>query len=138
MHIKKHSGIYTLETQQLVPAKIENTWKFFSNPANLNNITPKNMGFKITSNSADKMYKGQIITYKIGIFPFIKSNWVTEITEVKENSYFIDEQRIGPYKMWHHEHVFIPLGNQTKIIDKVSSALSFIFSSFSLGLSFVT
>lgn len=123
MEFKKHSGIYTLKTSQLLPANIEKAWTFFSNPVNLDVLTPENMRFTITSEEMLKMYKGQIITYKIGILPFIKSNWVTEITMVEENSYFIDEQRFGPYKMWHHEHIFIPKGNQTEMIDKISFAL---------------
>jgi ligand-binding SRPBCC domain-containing protein len=73
MKIRKHSGIYTLETTQLLPVTIEKAWDFFSSPGNLDTLTPKELGFKITSGLAEKMYQGQIITYKIGIFPFIKN-----------------------------------------------------------------
>lgn len=101
-----HSGIYSLEAEQFIPTSIEKAWEFFSLPQNLAKITPKKMGFVIT-NSPDKVaHPGQIITYKIAIFPLIKSNWVTEITQVKDRSYFVDEQRFGPYAMWHHEHIF--------------------------------
>lgn len=127
MEFRKHSGIYTLKTKQLLPVDIDTAWAFFSNPANLDVITPENLGFKITSNNDDTIYQGQIITYKIGIFPFLKSNWVTEITALKEKSYFVDEQRFGPYKMWHHEHLFIPQAGQTEVIDKISFALPFGF-----------
>jgi ligand-binding SRPBCC domain-containing protein len=123
MEIKKHSGIYTLKRSQLLPVHIDNAWAFFSNPINLNVITPDNLGFKITSDATDEIYQGQIITYKIRMFPFLKLNWVTEITFIEKKLYFIDEQRFGPYKMWHHEHMFVPKCDQTEVIDKVSFAL---------------
>ncbi len=123
MEIRKHSGIYTLETTQLLPVTIEKAWGFFSSPENLDTLTPKELGFKITSGLTEKMYQGQIITYQIGIIPYLKTNWVTEITTIVENSYFIDEQRFGPYKMWHHEHFFVQKGKQVEMTDKVSFAL---------------
>lgn len=104
--IKKHSGIYILETEQFVNTDIKKAWLFFTNPLNLEKLTPKNMGFKVTSATKHPIYAGQIISYKIGIIPFFKSNWVTEITTIKNEYYFIDEQRIGPYRLWHHEHHF--------------------------------
>ena len=83
------------------------------------------MGFKITSQSANTMYEGQIITFSVGILPFIRSNWVTEITRVVEPEYFIDEQRIGPYKLWHHEHYFESVKDGLIMTDKVSLAMPF-------------
>ena len=80
-------------------------WKFISNPGNLAKITPPSMGFKITSPYvADNMYPGQIITYRVVPMLGIPVVWVTEITHVVENEYFVDEQRSGPYSIWHHEH----------------------------------
>lgn len=125
---KKHSGIYTLETEQELKISIEKAWDFFSSPENLSKITPPKMGFDITSNLEDKAYEGQIITYKIGILPFVKSNWVTEITTIKEREFFIDEQRFGPYAMWHHEHSFQQLSNgNTLMKDKISYKIPFGF-----------
>lgn len=119
--IKKHSGIYTLETTQEIDIPIREAWSFFSSPNNLEKITPSEMGFKITSEVDKKAYAGQIITYKVGILPGIKSNWVTEITHVENESFFIDEQRFGPYKMWHHEHWFYSQTNgKTLMKDKIS------------------
>lgn len=106
LNIKKQSGIYTLKSEQLLPISLEKAWDFFSTPKNLDKITPKEMNFEITNNPPDKTYPGQIITYKIGILPFVKSNWVTEITQLKDKEFFVDEQRFGPYAMWHHEHHF--------------------------------
>lgn len=123
--ITQHSGIYTLEATQRLPMPLNEAWEFFSSPANLARITPPEMGFIITSDTTQKAYEGQIISYKVGIFPLIKSNWVTEITTVKENEFFIDEQRFGPYRMWHHEHRFTSDGEGTLMFDKVSYKIPF-------------
>ena len=84
------------------------------------------MGFHITSSVDKKAYTGQTITYKVNVLPLVKLNWVTEITAVKEEQYFIDEQRFGPYAMWHHEHFFeeLPNGN-TLMKDKISYKIPF-------------
>ncbi|CAM1346093.1 SRPBCC family protein [Tenacibaculum crassostreae] len=128
IHFKRHSGIYTLETEQELVVSIKEAWNYFSSPENLEKITPPSMGFQITSKVDKKAYEGQIITYKVSPLPFIKTNWVTEITKVKEECFFIDEQRFGPYKMWHHEHFFesLPNGN-TLMKDKISYKIPFGF-----------
>lgn len=97
--------MYQLYAKQKIPAELSDVWEFISSPANLKRITPDYMGFQITSEMiSDKMYPGMIIAYKVSPVGGIKMNWVTEITHVKEKEYFVDEQRIGPYKLWHHEH----------------------------------
>ncbi len=96
---------YQLVTTQKLPVSINEIWEFISAPDNLKGITPKQMGFIVTSNSGGgKMYPGMIITYKVSPLFGIKLNWMTEITHVKDQEYFVDEQRQGPYSMWHHEH----------------------------------
>ena len=98
-------AFYQLIQTQKVPVTINEIWNFISSPANLKEITPKKMGFIVTSNTGDqKMYPGMIISYKVSPILGIKLNWVTEITHVKELEFFVDEQRIGPYSMWHHQH----------------------------------
>ena len=93
--------------KQLINTNIDELWDFMSSPKNLERITPNDMGFKITSNNEDQlMYAGMIISYKITPLLNFPLTWVTEITQVKEKEFFIDEQRVGPYKMWHHEHIF--------------------------------
>ena len=123
--IKKHSGIYTLQIQQELPISLKEAWEFFSIPANLSKITPSDMDFIITSDSLDKIHQGQIISYRISPFAGIVMNWVTEITTAIENHFFVDEQRFGPYKMWHHEHHFEKTNKGTLITDKVSYKLPF-------------
>jgi ligand-binding SRPBCC domain-containing protein len=98
-------SFYQLIKTQKIPAPISEVWDFISVPDNLKKITPEHMGFIITSDTGkEKMYPGMIITYKVSPFFGIKLNWMTEITHVKEFEYFVDEQRMGPYKMWHHQH----------------------------------
>lgn len=96
---------YQLKKQQWLPAHLDDVWDFISSPKNLKKITPDYMGFDITSEDLlDRMYQGMIITYKVSPLLGIKMNWVTEITQVEEGRFFVDEQRVGPYKMWHHQH----------------------------------
>ena len=125
MIFSKHSGIYTLQVRQHLPITLDAAWRFFSNPQNLEKITPQNMSFQITSALSEKVYEGQIITYNIGILPFYKTPWVTEITHIKDMVYFIDEQRIGPYKLWHHQHTFEEDRDGVLMTDTVSFALPF-------------
>jgi ligand-binding SRPBCC domain-containing protein len=128
INFTKHSGIYTLQTSQKLYISIEEAWNYFSSPENLANITPPKMGFNSTSKVDKKAYQGQIITYKVSPMPFIKMNWVTEITQVKKQEFFIDEQRFGPYKMWHHEHWFEALEDGSTLMkDKISYKIPFGF-----------
>ena len=84
---------------------LDEIWDFISSPNNLKEITPDEMGFTVTSKDIpEKMYPGLIITYKVSPLLGIKMNWMTEITQVEDKSFFVDEQRVGPYKMWHHQH----------------------------------
>ncbi|GAB3658089.1 SRPBCC family protein [Echinicola sediminis] len=101
---------YQLFSEQKIPASLEEVWEFISSPANLKVITPDHMGFDITSpNLPEKMYPGMIISYKVSPLLGIKMTWVTEITQVKEMEFFVDEQRVGPYSLWHHQHRLTPL-----------------------------
>ncbi len=101
------SKIYSLKTVQRIPINLNKAWEFFSSPANLQEITPDNLGFKIISkHHGDKMYAGQVIEYKVSPLLGIPVYWMTEITHVEDKKYFVDEQRCGPYSMWHHQHHF--------------------------------
>ena len=91
--------IHTLEQQQALPITLEEAWEFFSAPANLEEITPEDVGFEITSPLARKMFEGQIITYRVKLAPAVRISWVTEIKCVVEGRSFVDEQRFGPYKL---------------------------------------
>lgn len=120
---RKHSGIYTLSATQDLPVDQETAWDFFSSPENLQKITPPEMGFTITSGKPAKAYAGQIITYRVSPFPGLRLPWVTEITSVEAGRRFVDEQRFGPYALWHHEHHFAPIPGGVRMTDKVSYKL---------------
>jgi ligand-binding SRPBCC domain-containing protein len=96
--------IYTLHKKQKLPISLEKAWEFLSSPKNLKTITPDYMSFNILSGAEKPMFAGQIIQYIVTPILGIKTKWVTEITHVKEGEYFVDEQRFGPYALWHHKH----------------------------------
>ena len=96
--------IFTKHTKQNLPITLEQAWEFLSDPNNLKLITPDYMGFNIISGADRPMYPGQIIQYIVTPIAGIKTKWVTEITNVKHLEYFVDEQRFGPYALWHHKH----------------------------------
>ena len=117
--------ISQIKFKQILPISLDKSWDFFSNPYNLSKITPPWLNLKVTSDPADKMYAGMIITYKVYLFLGIPFSWVTEITQVKEKNFFIDEQRFGPYKFWHHQHHFRETNTGVEMEDIVTYILPF-------------
>lgn len=114
-------AIYQLYEKIELPASLEEVWDFISSPENLKEITPDYMGFVIsTPNLPKKIYPGLMISYKVSPLLGIKMNWLTEITQVKEPYYFVDEQRAGPYALWHHEHRLSPSDNGVLMTDLVT------------------
>lgn len=115
----------TLTRIQKLPISIEEAWGFFSSPENLKLITPPYMGFDITSDfSGEKMYAGMIITYRVRPLFNIPLHWITEITHVNEN-FFVDNQKAGPFKIWHHRHFFKQIPNGTEMTDSVVYAVGY-------------
>lgn len=98
--------VYTLERRLLVAMSHERCWRFFSNPANLAKITPPSLGFRVLSAQPAEIYPGLMIRYRVSPLFKVPVTWVTEITHVRAPDYFVDEQRVGPYRIWHHEHTF--------------------------------
>ena len=122
------SKVYSFKTIQLLPMSMEAAWDFFSNPANLFEITPDNLAFKtISKQHGDKMYPGQVIEYKVSPLLGIPLYWMTEITHVEHHKYFVDEQRFGPYSMWHHQHHFKVVEEGVEMTDIVHYKLPFWF-----------
>ena len=115
--------IHHLYQEQFLPIPIADAWDFFSTPRNLDEITPQELGFKIVYQPGDKMYEGQIIEYRVMVVPGIWLPWVTEIKTVREGQSFVDEQRFGPYKFWHHRHTFEEKDGGTLMRDLVYYAL---------------
>ncbi len=106
-----------IKQEQFIPLPIEEVWDFFATPKNLNAVTPKELDFQITSDVPEKMYPGLIITYKIKPMLNIPLSWMTEITHIQEPHFFVDEQRLGPYNIWHHEHHFKAVEGGTLMTD---------------------
>lgn len=116
--------VHSLKRRQIIPTSLEEAWNFFSAPANLKAITPSYMDFKITSpHPSDEMYAGMIISYIVRPFLRWPIHWVTEITHVERDKFFIDEQRIGPYRFWHHQHFFHQVESGVEMVDLVHYAL---------------
>jgi ligand-binding SRPBCC domain-containing protein len=109
--------IYRLKTIQNLPISKSHAWDFLSNPKNLKRITPDYMGFKIINDIDNKMYAGQIIQYMVTPVMGIPTKWITEITHVDEGNYFVDEQRFGPYSLWHHKHFIKAIENGVEMKD---------------------
>ncbi len=112
-----HSGINTLKVSQEFDITLNKAWDFFSNPKNLSEITPSDMGFNITSEIPNQMYVGQIVTYRVAPILGIKLNWVTEITHINNKMFFVDEQRFGPYSLWHHKHFIKEVDGGIEMLD---------------------
>ncbi len=118
--------IHQIRKEQFLNTTMKDLWDFATDPQNLKKITPEHMNFVITSeNMPEKIYPGMIICYKVSPILKIPTTWVTEITHVKKNKLFVDEQRVGPYKIWHHEHLFREVKNGVLMTDIISYKLPF-------------
>lgn len=115
--------MYQLIRKQFVPTDLETCWDFFSSPKNLKTITPAYMGFDVLVDIPEKMYEGLMIEYKVKPLLGIPMNWITEIKYVHDHQFFVDEQRKGPYKIWHHEHHFEAVEGGVMMTDIVSYEL---------------
>lgn len=117
--------LYQLRSTQLLPISKKEAWDFLSNPKNLKVITPDHMGFEILSGADRPMFPGQIIQYIVKPFPFLSTKWVTEITHVVDEEYFVDEQRFGPYALWHHKHFLKEVDGGVEMEDIIDYKIPF-------------
>jgi len=119
-------SFHQFKIQQEVKSSLEEVWDFISTPNNLKEITPEKMNFKIENKDLPKkMYPGMIIKYRVNPLKWYRTTWVTEITNIQEKKYFIDEQRVGPYSIWHHQHILEPTEKGVNMIDIVSYKIPF-------------
>ena len=120
-------AIHTLQTRQIIPVHTRACWQFFSDPRNIIRITPKKLSFEILSEVPARIYPGLMIRYRVRPVFGVPLTWLTEITHVEEPEMFVDEQRWGPYRIWHHEHHFKSLDDdRTEMIDTVTYQLPFM------------
>ncbi|MBL9114680.1 MAG: SRPBCC family protein [Verrucomicrobiaceae bacterium] len=120
-------AIHTLNTSLILKTSRDEAWAFFSNPANLSKITPTELDFQIvTPDLPARIHAGMMIEYRVRPLFGLPMTWLTEITHVRDGEYFVDEQRVGPYAIWHHEHLFEDLGGgRIRASDRVSYRLPF-------------
>ncbi len=120
-------AIYRLEKSQLLPIGLDEAWKFFSNPRNLKEITPPSLGLRLKDDTElpDEIYPGLMIEYSVTPLLGIRSTWLTEITHIQAPNYFVDEQRLGPYSLWHHEHHLVSTPNGVEIRDLIHYKVPF-------------
>lgn len=113
-------AVYSLKTVQKIPVSLEEAWDFFSHPKNLALMTPEYLNLRFTNELyGEEMYAGQVMTYKVKPLLGIPMFWMTEITHVRDGEYFIDEQRFGPYALWHHQHHFREIPGGVEMTDLV-------------------
>lgn len=118
--------IHVLEQSQIIPAPLAQCWAFFSDPHNLARITPPDLGFEVLGQLPAAIHPGLMIRYRVRPLLGLPMTWLTEISHVEDGRYFVDEQRLGPYRIWHHEHFFEALDpHRTQIRDRVHYALPF-------------
>jgi ligand-binding SRPBCC domain-containing protein len=117
--------IHYLHREQTIPAPLEEVWDYFCDPRNLNELTPPDMSFEIVHGGDVRMYEGQIIEYRVEFLRGVRALWLTEISHVRKGVYFVDEQRVGPYRLWYHEHIFEVSSSGTKMTDHVTYLIPF-------------
>lgn len=116
-------ALFRIISEQYLKASTQEAWDFLSDPKNLQRITPASMQFDIKGGADSRMFPGQIIRYHVSPFPGIRTPWVTEITHVEEGHFFVDEQRFGPYKFWHHKHFITAVEGGVRMMDIVDYML---------------
>lgn len=116
-------GVHRLTATQVVSAPIGDVWAFFVDPANLAAVTPPWLRLRFTSTPPERVYAGLVVTCEVRPFLGLPLAWATEITHVVEGKRFIDDQRVGPYRLWHHQHELREVAGGTEIRDTVHYVL---------------
>jgi ligand-binding SRPBCC domain-containing protein len=112
--------LHRIHRRQVIPISIIEAWKFFSNPVNLTRITPPWLNLTVISDIPRSMHSGMIISYRITPLIRVPTLWISEITHVNMPTYFVDEQRLGPFRFWHHQHLFKEVGRNVEMQDLVN------------------
>ena len=127
--------MYTLHKEIEVAASLDQVWEFISHPQNLDRITPDDMEFNIVTDVPEEMFNGLLVEYRVKIPLIGWQVWVSELKHIQPGTYFVDEQKIGPYRFWYHEHRIEPAGDKVKVIDHVSYEVPFgVFGKMAHGL----
>lgn len=117
--------IYHLQREQIIKTDLQTAWDFISTPLNLDKITPPDLSFEILTELPERMHEGLLIEYRVGI-PFVgKRIWLTELKHIREHHSFVDEQRVGPYKLWYHYHEITEVPGGVRFLDRVHYSMPF-------------
>ncbi|MDZ8119317.1 SRPBCC family protein [Pontiella agarivorans] len=117
--------MYTLYKETTVSTTMKEAWNFIRSPANLNHITPDDMAFEIVSDLPDQMTEGMLVEYRVQLPLFGKTPWLSELKHIVPGTSFVDEQKIGPYKLWYHYHEIRPVKQGVMFIDRVTYEVPF-------------
>ena len=117
--------MHHLKQSQILPVDRKVLWEFISVPQNLNKITPPDMAFEIIGEPPEKTYAGLLLEYRVKVPLLGWSTWLTEIKYVKEGVSFMDEQRVGPYKLWLHTHKLEDVEGGTRMTDDIRYLVPF-------------
>ncbi len=113
-------SVHQFKTVQRIPVSLDEAWDFFSHPKNLAIMTPEHLNLKFTNELfGNEMYPGQVMTYNVKPVLGIPLFWMTEITHVRPKQFFVDEQRFGPYSLWHHQHHFREIEGGVEMTDLI-------------------
>lgn len=127
--------MYCLRQKQTLPISRSVLWNFVSSPENLNRITPPEMGFQIIGEASKQIASGDFIEYRVKVPVLGRISWLTEIKYVENGFSFVDEQRVGPYKLWIHHHRLLEVEGGTSMTDEIRYVLPFGYlGKFSHGL----
>lgn len=121
-HTRLANGTWALETSLDLPRPVEEVFPFFADAFNLQRITPPFLDFRVVTPGPIEMKRGALIDYRLKLRG-IPLRWRSEIAAWEPNRRFIDTQVKGPYRLWHHEHLFEATPDGTRVIDKVHYAV---------------
>lgn len=117
--------IHTLHREQIIATDLTRAWDFISSPANLDTITPPDMSFEIVTDVPETMYNGLLIEYRVGIPVLGKQTWLSELKHIREGHSFVDEQLVGPYKLWNHYHEITQVEGGVRFVDRINYVMPF-------------
>lgn len=117
--------IHQLHSELTIQTDLETAWDFIRSPKNLDLITPDDMVFEIVSDLPEEMHEGLLVEYRVGIPMIGEQTWLSEIKHIREQHSFVDEQLVGPYKLWFHYHEISKVEDGVRFVDHIKYIMPF-------------
>jgi ligand-binding SRPBCC domain-containing protein len=117
--------VFTIERRQRLKVSREEAYRFISNPALMGGIIPADLGLQVLNHIPDRVYEGLLLHYRLKPLFGVPVHWLGEITYCDEPSRFVDEQRLGPFAFWHHEHRLREIPGGVEMSDLIHYAVPF-------------